>query len=151
MSEMLRKITIKNCGFDVQTVKMAIEGKKSADLLKIAGVTNKSQPGQTDKGEYLLLQGEFRAVNLITGEVFESASCILPNFISDRLAGALQVSDQVEFALMISAKSNPSSVTGYEYTVTPLVEAAPSDRLANLLESSGMTGTLALAKPKKAA
>ncbi|NBW68602.1 MAG: hypothetical protein EBR47_07960 [Betaproteobacteria bacterium] len=146
MSEMLRKITIKNCGFDVQTVKMAIEGKKSADLLKIAGV-----PGQTDKGSYLLLQGEFRAVNLITGEVFESSSCILPNFISDRLAGALQVSEQVEFALMISAKSNPSSVTGYEYTVTPLVEAAPSDRLAHLLESSGMTGTLALAKPKKAA
>ena len=150
MSEMLRKITIKNCGFDVQTVKMAIEGKKSADLLKIAGVTHKSQPGQTDKGSYLLLQGEFRAVNLISGEIFESASCILPNFISDRLAGALQVSDQVEFALMISAKSNPSSVTGYEYTVTPLVEAAPSDRLANLLESSGMTGTLAIGNKKAA-
>lgn len=151
MSEMLRKITIKNCGFDVQTVKMALEGKKSADLLKIAGVTQKAQPGQTDKGEYLLLQGEFRAVNLVTGEVFESASCILPNFISDRLAGALQVSEQVEFALMISAKANATSVTGYEYTVTPLVEAAPSDRLANLLESSGMLGTLAIAGPRKAA
>jgi hypothetical protein len=30
------------------------------------------------------------------------------------------------------------------------VEAAPSDRLANLLESSGMTGTLAIGNKKAA-
>ncbi len=151
MSEMLRKLTLKNCGFDVATIKLALEGKRSVELVKIAGVTTKAQPGQTDKGEYLKLIGEFRAVNLISGEVFEAGVCLLPNFISDRIAGALQVSEQVEFALAIGAKVNPGSVTGYEFTCTPLVEAAPSDRLANLLESSGMTSTLALAKPKKAA
>ena len=94
MSEMLRKLTLKNCGFDVATIKLALEGKRSVELVKIAGVTTKAQPGQTDKGEYLKLIGEFRAVNLISGEVFESGVCLLPNFISDRIAGALNVSER---------------------------------------------------------
>ena len=150
MSEMLRKLTLKNCGFDVATIKLAHEGKRSVELVKIAGVTTKAQPGQTDKGEYLKLIGEFRAVNLISGEVFESGVCLLPNFISDRIAGALNVSEQVEFALAIGCKANPGSVTGYEFTCTPLVEAQPSDRMAGLLEACGMNGLL-LEKPKKAA
>jgi len=151
MSEMLRKLTLKNTGFDVATIKLALEGKRSVELIKIAGVTTKAQPGQTDKGEYLKLIGEFRAVNLISGEVFESGVCLLPNFISDRIAGALNVSEQVEFALAIGAKANPGSVTGYEFTCTPLVEAQPSDRMAGLLEACGMNGLLALDHAKKAA
>lgn len=146
-NEMLRKLTIKGVGFDIPAIKAVLADKKSCELLRIAGITHQVQRGQTDKGEYLKLIGEFRAVNVVTGEHFEAGICLLPNFISDRIAGALQVSEQVEFALSIGAKSNPTSVTGYEYTCTPLVDAAPSERLHSLLEAAGMN-VLALEKPK---
>lgn len=151
--ELLRKITISTCGFDKTAINAAIaqNGGVETDLLKIAGVTTKATPGQTDKGEFVKLMGEFRAINLVSGELFNSAACILPNFVSDAIAAALEQSNEVEFALMISAKPNPRSVTGYEFGVTPLVEAKASDKLAGLLESSGMVQTLALSSRKKAA
>ncbi|NBO39765.1 hypothetical protein EBU99_14460 [bacterium] len=136
--ELLRKITISTCGFDKTAINAAIaqNGGVETDLLKIAGVTTKATPGQTDKGEFVKLMGEFRAINLVSGELFNSAACILPNFVSDAIAAALEQSNEVEFALMISAK---------------LVEAKASDKLAGLLESSGMVQTLALSSRKKAA
>ena len=135
--EMLRKLTIKTCGFDVTSVKMALSDHESVQLLRIAGIVQEGQPGQTDKGEYLRLKGEFRAINLITAEVFEAATAILPSFITDRLSTALK-GGPVEFAIEIGVKRDPSSVTGYEYTAQPLVDAKPSDRLAGLLQASGM-------------
>ena len=137
MTELLRKLTIKACGFDVAQIKSLLGDKKSVDLLKIVGVTSSAQPGQTDKGEYVKLGGTFRAVNLATGELFESSTCILPNFITETLAMALQGSGEVEFALSIGVKANATSVTGYEYTVKPLVEAKVSEKLGHLLEAAG--------------
>jgi len=147
MMEMLRKMTIKTIGFDVATVKMALGETESVELFRIAGICNEGQPGQTDKGEYLRLKGEFRGVNLITGEMFESAVAILPDFITDRISEALRAGP-VEFALEVGVKRDPSSVTGYQYTARPLVEAKPSDRLAGLLQASGMTR---LPAPRRAA
>jgi hypothetical protein len=135
--EMLRKLTIRTCGFDTATVKMALGSEPSVSLLRIAGIAQEGQPGQTDKGEYLKLKGEFRAVNMVTGEMFEAATAILPSFITDRIAAAIKAGP-VEFALEIGVKSDPSSVTGYQYTAQPLVDAKPSDRLAGLLQASGM-------------
>jgi hypothetical protein len=157
--EMLRKITISTCGFDKTAINLAIEanGKQATELLKIAGITTGAKPGQTDKGEYLKLIGEFRAVNLVTGELFSSSACILPNFVTEPLAVALESSPEVEFGLLITAKPNAKSVTGYEFGVVPLVEAKASDKLAGLLESSGMISEnlasklLPAAKSKKAA
>lgn len=138
--EMLRKLTIRTCGFDVATVKMALGTEQSVSLLRIAGIAQEGQPGQTDKGEYLKLKGEFRAVNMVTGEIFEAATAILPSFVTDRIATALKAGP-VEFALEVGVKADPTSVTGYQYTAAPLVDAKPSDRLAGLLQASGMMHT----------
>lgn len=135
--EMLRKLTIRTVGFDVATVKMALGTEPAVALLRIAGIAQEGAPGQTDKGEYLKLKGEFRATNLITGQLFEAATAILPSFITDRISTALK-GGPVEFALEIGVKADPTSVTGYQYTAQPLVEAKPSDRLAGLLQASGM-------------
>ena len=136
MTEIVRKRTIKSCGFDVATIKEALGDKKAVGLLRIAGITNAAQPGQTDKGEYLKLLGQFRATNPATGETFEASTSILPNFITEPLAAALGQSDEVEFALEIGVKANATSVTGYEFTVKPLVEAKVSDKMGALLASA---------------
>lgn len=157
--EMLRKITISTCGFDKTAINLALQNNNNlpVELLKIAGITTSAKPGQTDKGEFLKLIGEFRAANLVTGELFSSSACILPNFITESLSVALETSPEVEFALCITAKYNAKSVTGYEFGVVPLVTAKASDKLAGLLESSGMISEnlasklLPPAKSKKAA
>lgn len=147
-NEILRKLTIKSCGLGVTEIKAAVTAEtKSADLLKIVGITTGAKPGQTDKGEYLKLMGTFRAVNLLTGEVFDSAQAILPSFISDSLAVALQNSDEVEFALIVGAKYDKSAVTEYAYTVRPLIETKVSDKMAALLDAAKFDEPVALPAP----
>jgi hypothetical protein len=140
-AEILRKLTIRNCGFSVANIKEAIEGideGESVELLKVVGKTTMAAKGQTDKGEYTALGGEFTAVNMLTGEVFTSAKCILPNFISEMIAAALAQSPQVEFGLLIGAKVDESSVTGYQFTTRPLIEAKPTESMLSLLNAAGI-------------
>jgi hypothetical protein len=150
-AEILRKLTIRNCGFNVAVIKEIVtEETPKADLLKIVGITTGSKAGQTDKGEYLRLLGDFRAVNMQTGEIFQSASCILPSFISDSLGEALKSSPRVEFAIMIGAEFQKDAITQYEYTVSPLIEAKPSDQMAALLSNAGANEPVRLPAPKAA-
>ena len=149
-NEILRKLTIKNCGFDVATIKEALGDQASVELLKIVGISKSAQPGQTPLGDYLKLVGTFKGINLITGEMFEASSCILPNFITESIAAALTDGSDVEFALPIGVKSKPSSVTGYEFTVRPLIEPKPNDAMEKLLSISGFDDRRALEAPKAA-
>lgn len=148
-NEILRKITIKNCGFPKTEVRQLVTAENPvANLIKIMGITSSANPGQTDNGEYLRLFGQFRAVNMQTGEEFDSSQCILPSFISDSIADALSRSSEVEFALMIGAKYEPTSVTEYVFTVTPLIEPKVSDKMAALLAVSDAYVPPALPAPK---
>lgn len=140
-AEILRKVTIKGCGWSMAAIKAATaetEEGQTVDLLKVVGRTTSARKGQTDKGEYTLLGGDFFAVNLATGETFQSGKCILPNFISETLAAALADSPACEFGLLIGAKNAPDSVTGYEFTVRPVVEAKRSESLAALMDAAGI-------------
>lgn len=138
MSEIIRKITIASTGWTKAQINAALaavggnDGDK-VDLMKIVGITTSAKPGQTDKGEFVVLHGQFTAINCDGGEVFTSAKCILPNFISESLSVALEQSPEVEFAILIGAEAKASAVTGYQFTVKPLVESKPSDKMAALL------------------
>lgn len=148
-NQILRKITISKAGFDQTAITAAIgDNEGVTPLLRIIGVTTAALPKQTDKGEYLELKGQFQAVNMVTGEVFDSAAAILPNFISDTLGHALTQSSEVEFALEIGAKPNAKSVTKYEFTVKPLIEASKSDKLAELANAAGFADVPKLAAPE---
>lgn len=142
--EMLRKLTIKAAGgWTTAKIKEQIESAKlengqSIGIIKVVGKTTGAKTGQTDKGTYVKLTGEFFATDLTTGEAFSSASCILPNFVSESIAAALAQSPSVEFALEIGVKRNDTSVTGYEFTVRPLIEAKPSDTMMALLNAAGI-------------
>jgi hypothetical protein len=149
--EIARKITLRTCGLTVDNIKAALvdcADGESMELLKIAGVTTSCAVGQTDKGEFIRLNGEFMAVSQITGETFSSSQTILPTFLGQMLQSALSQSEQVEFALSIGARKSAKSVTGYEFVARPLVNAEPSARLAKLLAVTGMDKPLQLEAPK---
>lgn len=133
--EMLRKITIKTVGFDAKTIKATVDEQDKAALIRVAGIVNAAKPGQTDKGEFLALIGEFSALNLQTGEQFSSGKCILPNFIADQFGAVLQQHGTAEFGLEIGAKKDDSAVTGYTFTVRPLVESKSSNRMQELIQT----------------
>lgn len=138
--EVLRKITLRNLGCDIATIKGLIaqvkEGEKVV-LARIVGIASGYKTGQTDKGEYVKLLGEFRAVNLQTGESFQSPQAIIPSFIAENFLPALQASGTVEFAVQVDAKAKATAVAGYEFTMTPLVESKASDRMTELMAIAG--------------
>lgn len=156
--ELLRKLTIRAVGgWTVAKIKAKIEADKlengqSVDIIKVVGKTTGAKTGQTDKGSYIKLSGEFYGTDMTTGEVFQSGACILPNFVSETIAAALAQSPAVEFGLAVGVKRSDDSVTGYEYTVKPLIEAKPSDAMQALLSAAGIdTAAKALPAPEKAA
>lgn len=140
-AELLRKLTVKNCGLTVAAIKKAIEpleNGKGIALLKVVGKSSTAMSGQTALGPFIAFGGDFFAINLTSGEAFKSGKCILPNFIAEPLENALRESPSVEFALEIGAKKNDTSVTGYEFTVRPLIESKPSESIASLLMAAGV-------------
>lgn len=154
-AEILRKITIKNAGgFTAVRLKElvgAVKAGESVDLLKIIGIANSAKTGQTEKGEFTKLLGEFHAVDLTTGDLYQSAACILPEFVGSVLGGALKSSGgAVEFAVKIAAKRDDSSATGYVYAITPLSEAKVSEPMQNLMQLAGIDPNAAPALPPPA-
>lgn len=147
--EIVRKLTIRTCGFTKTAIQAALlaampKGAKelpngtTVALCKMVGVSTGAKTGQSENGTFVKLLGEFHGVNLQDGTMVQSGVCILPNFISETMAAALNVSPQVKFALQIDAVAKSESATGYEFSVKPLIEAAPSNEMLALLKSAGV-------------
>lgn len=137
--EILRKITLRNVGYDVKTIKAATDSLTEGDsitLARVVGIANGYKNGQTDKGEFVLLLGEFTASNALNGKQFASAKAILPTFIAENFVPVLQQHGNAEFAIEIGAKKDSNAVTGYVFTMRPLTQAKSSDRMAALLEAA---------------
>jgi len=160
--QVLRKITIKTCGdFSIGRIKEVMtkaelkEGE-TTPLLKIVGECNGAKSGQTDKGEFTKLTGNFVGTDMTTGELYQSAVCILPEFVGAAIGAAALQSGNVRFAFEIGAKRKDNALTGYEFVVKPLIETKPTDAVLELMQLAGIKApevpTLAApaaAKPEK--
>lgn len=134
-AEQLRKITTKEVGWERAAVaEKVIKAGKPVLLYTVIGVVNNFKPGSTTMGDFAKLVGEFEAINLETGAVFQSSACILPNFIGDGIAGALSRpnAEAVQFAITIGAKPDAKSVTGFVYTADNALPPSPHSPLAQL-------------------
>lgn len=154
--QLVRKLTIKTCGdFTIKKVKELVgkvdEGQ-SVSLIRIAGEVVKAETGQTDKGSFTRLGGQFVGTDLTTGELYQSGACILPDFIGAQLGAAvLSVKGSaVQFAFEIHAKRDDSAITGYSYGVKTLMTPEPTDSMKRLMGFAGIQAP-ALAAPAPAA
>lgn len=143
----LRKITLAIvCGKvkgNAELMKEIISADGQAiPLMDVIGIATKAKPGETDKGEFVRFVGQFRAVNLKTGEVYAAPACILPNFLAEEIHGAMTVNENVQnaqFAFRIGVFYSPESLTQYQYTADPLIAPAEADALM-LLEKQAREG-----------
>lgn len=163
----LKKMTIKTCGdFSVSKIRAALlalgpqvvqpdgttkqqppEDGTALDLIKIAGEASGAESGQTDKGSYTKLTGQFIGTDLLTGELYSSRACILPDYIGAELGAALlgagEGGQSVQFAFLITAKQKASAVTGYEFGIKSLMNIEPTDAAKRLMALAGITAPAA--------
>lgn len=153
--EILRKITIKTCGdFTITRIKEVLAAAEVAEggsvpLLRIVGEASSAKTGQTDKGTFTKLIGQFVGTDLTTGACYQSGQCILPDFVGASLGLATQESGSVRFAFEITAKRQDTAITGYAFGIKPLIETKPTDAMTELMALGGIKPqAVALAAPE---
>ena len=150
MSNLVNKITMKSvCGApEMQSVEIVDEsGVKKTVLrgverlyMRVVGVARGSENITSQYGDSIKFLGDFRAINIQTGEVFNAGNVFLPNIAESYVYNALEAVKHaegfsgLELAFDIGVKP-ASTPMGYEYTVKPLIEpATKDDHLSKLLD-----------------
>jgi hypothetical protein len=138
--EVIKKITVKTVTGGVNIIKL-VEHQKAAPgtplwLMEVFGIATSSKPGQTDMGAFVKFIGQFKALNIATGEVKRSGACLLPGALPDLVFGALSAegNQAVQFGFRIGVKFDDTSATKYVYVCDSLMEVKENDPL-ELLES----------------
>ena len=128
--KIVRKISAKTvCGsIDVRK----LEGDKAKPLFRIFGIVRGLKAGETDRGQFIALKGQFQARNENTMDMYVSSVCYLPRPATEMIEGAFQEGGELRFGFLISAVYNSDSVTNYEYVVEPLLETEQNDIMKQL-------------------
>lgn len=132
--ESLRKITLKTIGAQADIEKLMDAPSRRMDLCDVWGVATIAKPGQSDHGAYVKFLGEFKARNLLTGQVYGARALILPRFIEEEIYGALTApgAQSVDFGFRVSAKFDKDAATKYVYDVKHAMKAKESEALAQI-------------------
>jgi len=134
-AEIARKITISTVAGKAAKwfEKLMNSPTKSLRLMQVFGFATFSKPDASEYGEFVKISGNFRAVNLDTGEITNAPQVILPNFLGQALHGALMTPDRsgpVKFAFEIGVVYDPAAATKYVYTIRDLMPPQQDDPLA---------------------
>lgn len=135
MTQLLRKISTRTVfGAKSDVLELCFTDKTTQHLLyRVAGYCTSTRTGQTDEDrlgddkkrdtrrDWTCLIGEFNAINAVTGEVFSSGQCFLPDYLTATVVGKLAgETEKVFFAFDIFAKFDKDSATSYVYIAVPV-------------------------------
>lgn len=102
-------------------------------IMRVFGSANGIKTGISDFGEWRALTGQFRATNIQTGEVFDSAVCFIPDVALDLVCAQLEGGAKaVDFAFDISAVLDETVAVGYSYQASPLIQAEEESPISRL-------------------
>ena len=151
MAKLIKKISVGKVFGDKKAIAEFI-GKGEKAVMRVIGIAHKAIPGDGDMGPYVSFKGNFKAVNLLTGEEFRSGTCFLPDVAADIIEGAVMGSENgsVEFAFDIIATYDNSSAVGYCYNADPLIKADENDPVAALEKAAGIEAPKLAVPAKKA-
>lgn len=122
------------------------EGKE-LHVMRIAGIVRAVNTGETKFGPYLEFSGDFRAIDVVSGEEVVGPKMFLPSpldavlrneFLAvavDQETGEIKKGAQVSFAYDISVISDPKSSVGYVYQRRSLMNTEEAQPVRQLLAS----------------
>ena len=129
----------------IETTVQMYKEDDEVKLLTIFGTANDVKTGQGAFGEWVAFQGQFEAINAITGEEFTARQCHLPEPWSAELHGQLKTAKIVEaeggamasleFAIhvnVIVVIDKDDQSIGYEYRSDSAIKQEPSPALSRL-------------------
>lgn len=98
-------------------------------VMRVYGICSGIKTGVSTFGEWIAFTGNFKAIRLSDGEVFNGSQLFCPDVVTELLSPVVRAANgaDVEFAFDIGAQGTESEV-GYEYLVKPLMkieESAP--------------------------
>lgn len=129
--------------------KLLDKSGENTPLYTVIGIATGIKTGISTYGDWACLTGQFRATNMITGELFQGSHMFLPDVAHDMAAVALSSDgvESIEIAFEIGAAlTDAEDGAGYEYSVRPLIETQEADPLAAIEDR-----VAGLKAPKKAA
>ena len=155
MTTIVSKLTVKTVGTRPQK---AAETMARHMLMRVYGVASdlkisrnvNERTGEKD----IALKGDFRAVNLETGERYSSGILYLPAGIHDLIQAPLDEAKknnetaEVTFAMDVFSQTS-TSPSGYSYGATILGEPAENDAIARIEGDINKVAPLAIAPPEK--
>ncbi len=107
--------------------------KHKETIMRVYGIANASGSMETNFGSSVYITGQIRAINIKTGEQFESAKAFLPDIAIHPIFSALESGvNSVEFGFDIHVKPSDKGSMGYEYGITPLVAPTTNAPLQEL-------------------
>jgi hypothetical protein len=142
----VKKIAMEEFYLKNDTEKPNPEAKSELSLYTIYGVCSGIKTGETDNGEWVSFEGEFKATRDSDNEVFRAPRAFLSEPACGMLQAALESGDTVELAFNVSIVP-ANNAYGYEYRCSPLLEIAETDAIAALEQKI----RLRLDAPKSAA
>jgi hypothetical protein len=155
----IAKISAKSIGVNVEMeigkdakgkdTPVAKSNEHNKFLFRVLGMASGMKTGVSTYGEWVAFMGQFEATVIETGEVFRAGKLFLPPIASNLLQGAVNGSP-VEFGFDVGVTPAPNSATGYEWTVTPILEVSESDPV-KLLANKLTANAPALPAPTKPA
>lgn len=134
MTTLLKKLSVKGVCGNIKTPEPGV----TVPLMVIMGYAKTLQVKPTLFGDSIGFHGDFKAIDVTTGEEFRSGVCYLPDVAASLLSNALDVSggSAVEFAFNIGIIGVAPRVEGetgkYEYRCAALMNASENDPLRAL-------------------
>ena len=132
-----RKISTKTVVGNVKAIlnDMIKNDEIERQLYSVVGIATRVINGESDNGPWVAFGGNFSAVNFSDGVEVRSSKCFLPDPATDMILSGLAPEDvsSVQFAFSIGIEVDETSITGYVYTVEPLLAPAENDPLEMLL------------------
>ena len=103
------------------------------EVMRVYGQCDKIKLGNTTFGETVEFQGQFEAINILTGEIYRGSRLFLPPVLTDMVRNqVLAAGDNgIQFAFDIGIDS-ANNAHGYQYTITPLAAPAANDPLEQM-------------------
>jgi len=152
----VNKLSPKTLKVSPKMVLVEVDGKQlprcdgDQVLFRVIGRAIGYKVGNTEYGQFTKFQGDFRAFITSTGEEVRSSECFLPDMVAGALKASLDASTAgADFAFDIGATA-ANTATGYQYTVTSLIEPPKeSDPLAGLLAQVAPLALVAPAAPEE--